>query len=108
MGSAKAKELIFTGARLSAQSAANIGLVTEQVPAGDAVRRAEEIAAILAEKGPVAMRMAKRALDGGIEVPLSEGLQIERQSYEQVVTTADRKEGLLAFAEKRKPVYLGK
>lgn len=108
VGAAKAKELIFTSSRLSAQSAAAIGLVTECVPAGEAFARAEAIALNLTERGPVAMRMAKKAIDGGAELDLASGLQLERECYEQVVRTADRREGLLAFAEKRKPNYIGK
>lgn len=108
VGLAKAKELIFTGARLSPDEAAKIGLITESVPAGEAVKRAEEIAASIAEKGPLGVRMAKKAIDGGFESDLKAGLALEKECYGNVVFTHDRKEGLKAFIEKRKPVYLGK
>eukprot|EP01034_Spumella_vulgaris_P026252 gene26252-32798_t len=108
VGLAKAKELVFTSARLTAQDASKIGLITECVPFGEALSRAEAIAAVIAEKGPLAIRMAKKALDGGFEQDLKSGLALERECYEQVVRTTDRREGLLAFTEKRKPVYTGK
>jgi methylglutaconyl-CoA hydratase len=108
VGLAKAKELVFTSARLTALDASKIGLITEVVPFGEAVSRAEAIAAVIAEKGPLAIRMAKKALDGGFELDLKSGLALEKECYEKVVPTTDRKEGLLAFTEKRKPVYTGK
>ena len=59
------------------------------------------------KKGPVALRMAKMAINNGSEVDLSSGLAIEQMCYAQVIPTQDRLEGLLAFKEKRKPVYKG-
>lgn len=59
--------------------------------------------------GPVGLRMAKRAIDGGMQVPsLKEGYAIEKECYGQVLVTQDRLEGLKAFAEKRKPEYKGR
>lgn len=109
VGVAKAKELIFTAARLSSKQAAAIGLITEAVEGRSSADRAHEIALEIAEKGPIAIRMAKKALDEGIQVPLDEALnRVEAECYGGVVDTADRKEGLLAFKEKRKPNYQGK
>jgi enoyl-CoA hydratase/carnithine racemase len=59
-------------------------------------------------QGPLAIRMAKKAINQGMEVDLSAGLAVEEECYEQVLHTQDRLEGLAAFAEKRKPVYTGK
>ena len=61
----------------------------------------------MSQFGPVGLRMAKKAVDEGIQVKLSEGYEIEKQCYGQVLCTQDRLEGLKAFGEKRKPVYNG-
>lgn len=107
VGLSKAKELIFTSARLSSVQAHAIGLVNEAVPAGEAAKRAEKVARTIAEKGPIAQRMAKKALDQGFDATLIDGLQIEKECYANVISTADRKEGLQAFVEKRTPKYIG-
>ena len=59
-------------------------------------------------QGPLAIRMAKKAINQGMEVDLSSALTVEEECYEQVLHTQDRLEGLAAFAEKRKPLYTGK
>lgn len=108
VGIAKAKELIFTGARLNSAQSASIGLVTEAVEAGQAYERALEVAKGIDEKGPIALRAAKEAIDRGFDVSIAEGLLVEKECYGKVVYTSDRKEGLQAFVEKRKPIYTGK
>ena len=65
------------------------------------------MAATMCSHGPVGMRMAKQALDQGMRGDLSFGLEAEKAAYAQTVPTKDRLEGLLAFKEKRKPVYIG-
>ena len=65
------------------------------------------IAEAILDKGPIATRMAKRAIMLGQEVDFNTGLEIERLAYRGVVNTHDRREGLLAFQEKRKPEYKG-
>ncbi len=107
VGVAKAKELILTGARLSAKQSEAIGLVSECVADKTAAARGIEIAATIAEKGPIALRMAKKAIDEGISVDLDKALLIEKECYGGVIFTHDRKEGLKAFTEKRKPLYKG-
>ena len=109
LGVAKAKELIFLAKRLSGIEAKAIGLVTEVTATGEAVlEKAHEMAAKMCNHGPVGMRMAKAAVDQGIGGDLkTHGLAAERACYEQTVPTKDRVEGLLAFKEKRKPVYIG-
>ncbi|XP_024026877.1 probable enoyl-CoA hydratase 2, mitochondrial isoform X2 [Morus notabilis] len=107
VGKAKAKELIFTGRRISGMAALSIGLVNYCVPAGEAHQKALEIAREINEKGPIAIRMAKRAINDGLEVNTVSGMAVEQDCYGQLLDTTDRLEGLAAFAEKRKPKYTG-
>ena len=108
IGACKAKELIFLAKRLSAEEAYKYGVVNETVAAGQALQRALELAQVMAGHGPLALRLAKHAVDQGIQAPtLQQGLLVEKDCYAKVVPTADRREGLKAFIEKRKPVYLG-
>jgi methylglutaconyl-CoA hydratase len=108
IGIAKAKELIFTAARLNAEEAAAIGLVNVAVEADNALITAEGMALKIVQNGPIGVRMAKAAIDGGIDLPIEEALKVERQCYAQVVVTEDRMEGINAFVEKRKSVYKGR
>lgn len=107
IGKARAKELIFTARRLSADQALVLGLVEYAVPAGQALDKALQLAREILPNGPVAVRMAKQAVDRGLEVDRDTGLVLERACYAQVIPTQDRLEGLAAFREKRKPVYKG-
>lgn len=109
VGPALAKELIFTGRILDGVQAFKIGLVNdvvEQNSDGDAafvksIQLAEEIA----KQGPIAVRLAKAAIDRGLEVDLHSGLAFEEACYAQVIGTKDRIEGLKAFKEKRLPNF---
>lgn len=107
IGASRAKELIFTGRRLTGAQADAYGLLTRLVPAGQAEANALALAREILPNGPVAVRMAKAAVDGGSEVELGAGLRHEQACYAQIIPTADRLEGLAAFKEKRKPVYKG-
>ncbi|PWA92980.1 ATP-dependent caseinolytic (Clp) protease/crotonase family protein [Artemisia annua] len=107
VGKSIAKELIFTGRKIGAKDALSIGLINYCVPAGEAYSKALEIAREINQKGPVAIRMAKRAINEGLEVNMASALGVEEDCYEQTLHTNDRLEGLSAFAEKRKPVYKG-
>ncbi len=107
VGKAKAKELIFTARRIDAQEAYRIGLVNEVVPRERLLDRAFEIASEIAQNGPLAVEAAKFAINRGSEVDLKTGLEIESKAYDTLIPTKDRREGLLAFKEKRKPNYVG-
>lgn len=107
VGKSRAKELIYTGRKVSGTDALLMGLVNHCVPAGSAYSKALDIAREINEKGPVALRMAKRAINGGFDMDLASALRLEEECYEQVLNTKDRLEGLAAFAEKRKPLYTG-
>lgn len=108
VGIAKAKELIFTGRKLSAQESLEIGLVNAVTPAGGAYDKAVEMAKTISEKGPIGVRMAKAAIDGGIACNIDQAMEVEGSCYSNVIYTQDRKEGLKAFVEKRSPKYSGK
>jgi len=105
IGLAKAKELIMTGRLLNGDEANQIGLVNHVV--ADPDEKCLELAREILKTGPVAVRLAKLAMDTGFELELHGGLAVEQQCYAQVIPTSDRLEGLKAFAEKRPPVYKG-
>lgn len=107
IGKGRAKELIFTARRVTAAEALEIGLVEKVVPAIDLATVSRALASMIAENGPIAVEMAKWAINRGTEVDLATGLQIESRAYDVVIPTKDRLEGLAAFKEKRKPVYTG-
>ncbi|XP_022158480.1 probable enoyl-CoA hydratase 2, mitochondrial [Momordica charantia] len=107
IGKSIAKELIFTGRKVSGRDAMSIGLVNYCVPAGEAYVKALEIAQEINQKGPLAIKMAKKAIDEGLEVDVDSALEVEDECYKQLLDTKDRLEGLAAFAEKRKPRYRG-
>lgn len=107
IGKSQAKELIFTGRRICATEAMSMGLVNYSVPAGEAHFKGLEIARDINQKGPIAVRMAKRAINEGIEMDMESALALEEECYERLLNTKDRLEGLAAFAEKRRPIYKG-
>ncbi|MCS1350609.1 enoyl-CoA hydratase-related protein [Mechercharimyces sp. CAU 1602] len=107
VGSAKAKELIFTARKIDAAEAERIGLVTQVTTAEELMPTAMGIAALICDNAPLAVAQAKSAINLGKEVDLETGLMIEAKSYETLIPTKDRIEGLQSFREKRKPIYLG-
>ena len=108
VGGPMAREIIFTGRRVPAEEAKAIGLVNHLVPKGQARAKALEIAATIAENGPVAVRQAKKAIAWGSETDLWTGLHLSIEAYNNTVTTEDRLEGVRAFNEKRKPRFQGR
>jgi enoyl-CoA hydratase/carnithine racemase len=108
LGAPMAKEMIFTGRRVDAREAKAIGLVNHVVPAGQARAKALEIAATIADNGPIAVRQAKKAINWGGETDLETGMILAIEAYNNTVTTEDRLEGVRAFNEKRKPRFRGK
>lgn len=107
IGLGRAKELIYTARRISAEEAYQYGLVEYVVSLAELEQRTIEIAEKIVANGPIAVKMAKRAISQGIETDLQSGLEMEREAYEEVIGTKDRVEGLRAFKEKRKPLYKG-
>ncbi|HEY3522960.1 MAG TPA: enoyl-CoA hydratase-related protein [Candidatus Limnocylindrales bacterium] len=108
VGAARAKELILTGRVLTAAEAERIGLVAEVVPEGRAAARAEEIGAEIAERGPLAVREAKRLIDDALDRPIGDGIAAEIEASVRIFATDDLAEGARAFLEKRGPVYRGR
>ncbi len=107
IGKGKAKELIFTGRRIGATEAFEIGLVNKVCAPDALIDTCRAMAAEICETGPVAIEQAKYAINYGMETDLYTGLAIESNAYWVCIPTEDRLEGLAAFREKRKPVYKG-
>ncbi|KAL8595174.1 hypothetical protein ACOMHN_013847 [Nucella lapillus] len=111
VGVARAKEMIFTSRVLDGEQAREMGVVNHAVPQntqGDAAYlRALDLAMDILPQGPIALRMAKMAINHGSEVDIQSGMKYEEAYYAGVIPTKDRIEGLTAFKEKRKPVYKG-
>jgi len=108
IGRGKAKELIFTGRRVDAREALQIGLVNQIYEPESLLTKCQKMAAMICETGPIAIEQAKYAINYGLETDLHTGLGIESNAYWVTIPTEDRLEGLAAFQEKRKPVYKGK
>ena len=108
IGKAKAMELILTGRNMSAREAEANGLVTSVVPSDATVPAALELAAKVAAMPPVAVIAAKAAVNRAEELSLEAGLEFERRSFYLLFDTEDQKEGMAAFAEKRKPSWRGR
>lgn len=107
VGWSRAASMIFTARRLPAQEALDLGLVDEVVAAGSARERALELAAAIAGHSPVALRQAKRAMRLGAGLDLVAALEVEDNCWRQAAFSADRAEGVAAFAEKRAPRWPG-
>ncbi len=104
----KAKELIFTGKMIDAEEAYRIGLADHKIAAGEALNKAKELAGLILKAGPVGIRMAKEAVNKGLDQSLEEGLQNEASYFGELCDTEDQKEGANAFLEKRPPQFKGR
>lgn len=105
LGPGKAADLVFTGRRLGIEEALEYGLADRKVPAGTAREEALGIAQVIARNSPTAVRAAKRALRLGAGVSLEAGLDLEDNAWRTVAFSADRREGIAAFNDKRKPEW---
>ena len=108
VGKAKAMELCLTGRMMDAEEAERAGLVSRIVPAADLLEEALKVAATIAAMSPIAVLAAKEAVGRAFESPLAEGLRSERRLFHAAFATADQKEGMAAFAEKRPPHFQGR
>jgi enoyl-CoA hydratase/3-hydroxyacyl-CoA dehydrogenase len=107
IGLPKAKELVFLGDRISAEEGLRLGLVHKVVPVDKLIEEVEALARRLVAGPPVALRVAKRAMNLGTQFPLEEGLKMEAESFGTLASTEDVVEGISAFFEKRKPEFKG-
>lgn len=108
VGEGKAMEMILTGEIIDAQTALSIGLVNHVVPADQLETRTMEIANRIAEKSPIALRLAKEAIKIASRSNLDEGLRREVDLFALCFSSEDKDEGVKAFLEKRKPEFKGK
>ncbi|KAM0746274.1 ClpP/crotonase [Meredithblackwellia eburnea MCA 4105] len=109
VGPTKAKSLIYSGRAFTATEGYELGVIDFLAEEGQsAIDKAKEVAKSFAGSGPIALRAAKKAINGGVDLPLEQALTLEQECYELVLGTEDRLEGLKAFAEKRAPIYKGK
>lgn len=108
IGPALAKELIFTGRRIGAEEAREIGLANCVVGRGEALNAARELAAEISANGPLAVRHAKAAANRAFDADLISGLEYEADQFALLFATEDAREGMNAFGEKRKPRFEGR
>lgn len=108
VGKSIAMDMILTGRRLSAQEALQWGLVARVFPTASYLEESVALATEIANKAPLALRMAKEAVLRAFESTLAEGIVFERRAFNLLFATEDQKEGMAAFIEKRKPSWKGR
>jgi enoyl-CoA hydratase/carnithine racemase len=105
VGMNRAKDLIFTGRRIHAEEAQDMGLVARIAPQDELDDAVTALAAEICASSPVGVRQAKRAIDSAFDAPIDMGIEIEDQAWRQAVASDDRREGIAAFNEKREPTW---
>ena len=108
VGAGQAFKLIYSGEMIGADEALRIGLVEEVVAPDQLIPRARELAASIAAKSPVALRLIKEAIQASLELPLAEGLRLETALLSVAFASEDKREGVRAFLEKRRPAFAGR
>jgi len=108
VGERRAKEIILTARPFTAEEAYEWGLVNRLCEPGRTLPEALETARAIAENGPLSVRQAKKSIHYGLQMDLVTGYRFEIEAYNRLVDTEDRREGVRAFNEKRKPVFRGK
>jgi enoyl-CoA hydratase len=108
VGKARAMEIMLTGAPIDAQRALEWGIVNRVVPFDELLSEAKELAATIASKPALAVRMAKDAVLKAQDLTLGSGLDYENRLFALLFGTEDQKEGMRAFIEKRKPQWMGR
>lgn len=107
VGQGNALELILTAKTIEAGEAFRIGLIQKIVPFKDIEKESDILVQKIAEKGPVALKFCKEAVNKGVDLTLEQGLRLEADLYFLIQTTGDRMEGIRSFLEKRKPSFKG-
>ncbi|HET7518700.1 MAG TPA: enoyl-CoA hydratase/isomerase family protein [Actinomycetes bacterium] len=102
-GRGVARDLILTGRRIDAEEALRLGVADRLVPAGKALAGALELAGELATRSPAALRLAKRAIEEGADLPLEDGIGVEDRAWREAAMGPDRREGVAAWNERREP-----
>jgi len=108
VGKAKAMEIVLTGKMITAQEALQWGLINKVVPVEYCLEEAKNVAREIAAKPPVAVRLAKEAVLKAFDTTIEGGLEFERKNFYLLFASADQKEGMSAFVEKRKAEWKGK
>ena len=108
IGATKAKELIYTGKIIDAKTAEQLGILNMTVPADKLKETVRQFALELAQKAPVAIKVAKALINKGAEISLDAAIALEREGFGVAASTEDLQEGVAAFTEKRKPTFKGK
>ncbi len=104
----RALQMLYTGNRIGAEEALRLGLVDYVVPMNQLISKCEEIAAEICKSAPLAVSRIKQAALRGLDLPLADGLKLERELYSWLQGTEDAREGARAFAEKRPPNWRSK
>jgi enoyl-CoA hydratase/carnithine racemase len=107
VGASRALEILFAADPIDTAEAYRIGLINRKTPRGGALDEAKRLAAIYAERAPLSLGGFKRAVYRGLELDLAAGLDLEHELGAALMTSSDRKEGIAAFMEKRKPQFKG-
>ncbi|WP_408099205.1 enoyl-CoA hydratase-related protein [Peredibacter sp. HCB2-198] len=107
IGKSKAMLAVLTGEMMDAYEAEKSGLVAKVVPAETLMQETFEIAKVIANRAPIAVKLAKEAVNMAFETPLKEGMEFERRNFYLTFSSKDQKEGMKAFMEKREPKYEG-
>ena len=105
IGTAKAKEMIFTGRMIDAYEADRIGLINKIAEPGKLMDEAKALAESCIKNAPAALRYAKACIDRGMQTDIDTGIAIENELFAMCFATEDQNEGMKAFLEKRKPVF---
>jgi enoyl-CoA hydratase len=108
VGKAKAMEMCLTGRMMGAEEAERAGLVSRIIPAADLIEEAVKTAATIAGMAPLAVKANKEMIDAAFETGLAQGIRFERRLFHGLFGTADQKEGMAAFVEKRPGAWTGK
>jgi enoyl-CoA hydratase len=108
IGVARTLDMVLLGRRLPARTAAEWGLVSMVVPTARLDAAVADAAKTLAARGPLALRLAKEAVVKALDLSLADGISLEEDLYVVLQTTEDRREGVRAFLERRKPRFAGR
>jgi enoyl-CoA hydratase/carnithine racemase len=108
VGERRAKEIILTGKPFTAQQALEWGVLNRVCEPGTLMQQVLETAQTICDNAPLSIRQAKKSIHQGLQMDLKRGLMFEIEAYDRLVDTEDRREGVLAFNEKRKPIFKGR